>query len=75
MKTTVRLFCSSIALSFLANICGPAYALEDTSDSNTHSIQDIPAPVSETGYEKADTSGEREMYLLHQKVLPYLESK
>jgi len=61
MKTTVRLFCSSIALSFLANICGPAYALEDTSDSNTHSIQDIPAPVSETGYEKADTSGERDV--------------
>ena len=52
---TVRVFCGSITFALAANLYPPTYALEDTSDSNSHSIVDI---ANEDGYSTADTDAE-----------------
>ena len=52
---TVRVFCGSITFALVANLCPPTYALEDTSDSNSHSVVDI---ANEDGYATADTDEE-----------------
>ena len=52
---TVRVFCGSITFALAVNLYPPTYALEDTSDSNSHSIVDI---ANEDGYSTADTDAE-----------------
>ena len=54
-NNTVRLFYISITLGLAVNLYPPTYALEDTSDSNSHSIVDI---ANEDGYATADTDEE-----------------
>lgn len=54
-NNAVRLFYISIALGLAVNLYPPTYALEDTSDSNSHSIVDI---ANEDGYATADTDEE-----------------
>ena len=52
---TVRVFCVSITFALAVNLFPPTYALEDTSDSNSHSVVDI---ANEDGYATADTDEE-----------------
>ena len=54
-NNAVRLFYISITLGLAVNLYPPTYALEDTSDSNSHSIVDI---ANEDGYATADTDEE-----------------
>ena len=52
---TFRVFCVSITFTLAVNLYPPTYALEDTSDSNSHSVVDI---ANEDGYATADTNEE-----------------
>ena len=52
---TVRVFCVSTTFALAVNLFPPTYALEDTSDSNSHSVVDI---ANEDGYATADTDEE-----------------
>ena len=54
-NNTVRVFCVSITFGLTVNLYPPTYALEDVSDSNSHSIVDI---ANEDGYATADTDEE-----------------
>lgn len=68
-KKRLSLFCVTCVIGFIGPTSHLIYALEDTSDSNNHSISDVKAPYSvPSSYDDVDDIAQTNTYPNHESA-------
>ena len=68
-KKQLSLFCATCVIGFIGPASHLIYALEDTSDSNNHSISDVKAPYSvPSSYDDVDDISQTNAYPNHESA-------